>query len=112
LHRRFPFRYNIEKYNGDELAKILKSKILAEKYTVETNNFNLNKFIEDNKESFPNYGGDIETYFFHIKIMHSTRVFGKSVSLRNIFIKDDFTNALKEMKKHEKKKEETPAMYT
>jgi hypothetical protein len=44
--------------------------------------------------------------------MHSTRVFGKSVSLRNIFIKDDFTNALKEMKKHEKKKEETPAMYT
>jgi DNA polymerase III delta prime subunit len=112
LHRRFPFRYNIEKYNGDELAKILKSKILAEKYTVETSNFNLNKFIEDNKESFPNYGGDIETYFFHIKIMHSTRVFGKSVSLRNIFIKDDFTNALKEMKKHEKKKEETPAMYT
>jgi len=112
LHRRFPFRYKIEKYNGEELAKILKNKLVAEKYTVETNNFNLTKYIEDNQESFPNFGGDIETYFFHIKIMHSTRVFGKSIKLRNIFIKDDFTNALKEMKKHEKKEEVKPDMYT
>jgi hypothetical protein len=112
LHRRFPFRYKIEKYNGDELAKILNSKLQAEKYTIETNNFNFTKYIEDNKESFPNYGGDIETYFFHMKIMHSTRVFGKSVLLRNIFIKDDFINALKEMKKHEKKEEDKPNIYT
>jgi hypothetical protein len=44
--------------------------------------------------------------------MHSTRVFGKSVSLRNIFIKEDFTNALKQMKKHEKKEEDKSTMYT
>jgi hypothetical protein len=112
LHRRFPFRYKIEKYNGEELAKILMNKLDAEKYTIETTNFNLTKFIEDNQKSFPNYGGDIETYFFHIKIMHSTRVFGKSIKLRNIFIKDDFTNALKEMKRHEKKEEDKPDIYT
>lgn len=109
LHRRFPFRYKIEKYSGDELAKILKGKLQSEKYTVDTS-LNLSKYIEDNKESFPNFGGDIETYFFHIKIMHSTRVFGKSIKLRNILIKEDFINALKEMKKHEKK-EEKGSMY-
>jgi hypothetical protein len=87
----------------------LKGKLQSEKYTVESN-LNLSKYIEDNKESFPNFGGDIETYFFHIKIMHSTRVFGKSIKLRNILIKEDFINALKEMKKHEKK-EEKGSMY-
>lgn len=112
LHRRFPFRYKIDKYNGEELAKILMNKLVGEKYTIETTNFNLTKFIEDNHKSFPNFGGDIETYFFQIKIMHSTRVFGKPIKLRNIFIKDDFTNALKEMKKHEKKDEIKPDIYT
>jgi SpoVK/Ycf46/Vps4 family AAA+-type ATPase len=110
LHRRFPFRYKIEKYNGEQLTQILKYKIDNEKYNIDEN-MQLVKFIEENKELFPNYGGDIETYFFHIKIMHSTRVFGKSIKLRNNFIKDDFINALDQMKKHGKKEEKKPDYY-
>ena len=45
-------------------------------------------------------------------MMHSTRVFGKSVKLRNIFIKDDFVNALNEMKSNQKKVEKKLDMYT
>jgi hypothetical protein len=110
LHRRFPFRYKIEKYNGEQLTHILKYKIDNEKYNIDEN-MQLVKFIEENKELFPNYGGDIETYFFHIKMMHSTRVFGKSIKLRNNFIKDDFINALDQMKKHGKKEEKKPDYY-
>jgi len=113
LHRRFPFRFKIDKYTGDELTKILRHKLDKEKYTIdESFNYKLSKFIDDNKEYFPNFGGDIETYFFHIKMMHSTRVFGKSIKLRNIFIKDDFVNALGEMKKNKKKEEIKLDMYT
>jgi len=112
LHRRFPFRFKIEKYTGDELAQILKNKFTKEKYTVESSfNSILSKFIEENKDYFPNFGGDIETYFFHIKMMHSTRVFGKSTKLRNILTKDDFINALDEMKKNQKKEEKKLSMY-
>jgi hypothetical protein len=44
--------------------------------------------------------------------MHSTRVFGKPVVLRNIFIKDDFVNALGEMKKNQKKEDMKLDMYS
>jgi len=112
LHRRFPFRYKIDKYSGEELAKILKNKLVKEKYRIEESfDSKLSKYIEENKDYFPNFGGDIETYFFHVKMMHSTRVFGKPVVLRNIFIKEDFTNALAEMKNHGKKEEDKLGMY-
>ena len=112
LHRRFPFRYKIDKYTGDELTQILRYKFISEKYTLDDQfNGKLSKFIEDNKDCFPNFGGDIETYFFHVKMMHSTRVFGKSIKLRNIFTKDDFVNALGEMKKNNKKEEKKLDYY-
>jgi len=104
LHRRFPFRFKIDKYSGDELTQILINKLEKEKYKIDQSfNNSLNKFIEENKDYFPNFGGDIETYFFHVKMMHSTRVFGKPMNLRNIFIKEDFVNALEEMKNNKKK---------
>ena len=113
LHRRFPFRFKIEKYSGEELTKILTNKIIKEKYQIDSLfDMKLSKFIGDNKDYFPNFGGDIETYYFHVKMMHSTRVFGKSVSLKNIFTKDDFVNALTEMKKNQKKEENKFSMYS
>jgi len=107
LHRRFPFRYKIDKYSSCELTEILTSKLEKEKYSIDTGyQSKINKLLEDNIEWFPNFGGDIETYFFHIKMMHSTRVFGKPIKLRNIFIKEDFISALDEMKTNNKKKDE------
>jgi hypothetical protein len=119
LSRRFPFRYTINKYTGIELATILVKKIKKEDYTLDTNNtlFDTNNkflenYIETNKEYFPNFGGDIETYFFQIKMMHAKRVFGKSIKLRNIFTKDDLVNALTEIKKNQKKPIVKLDMYT
>jgi len=113
LHRRFPFRYKIEKYSGIELATILKNKIKNEKYIIDSNYENkIEKFIEANKEHFPNFGGDIETYFFHLKMMYSKRVFGKSIKLRNIFIKEDFESAIEKIKINQKKAEPKLDMYS
>jgi len=113
LHRRFPFRYKIEKYSGVELATILKTKIKNEKYTIDSiYESKLEKYIETNKDYFPNFGGDIETYFFHLKMMHAKRVFGKSIKLRNIFVKDDFENALNKIKVNQKKVEKKLDMYS
>jgi SpoVK/Ycf46/Vps4 family AAA+-type ATPase len=113
LHRRFPFRYKIEKYSGIELATILNTKIKNEKYNIDsTYESKIEKFIETNKDHFPNFGGDIETYFFHLKMMHAKRVFGKSIKLRNIFIKEDFESALEKIKVNQKKVEKKLEMYS
>lgn len=104
LSRRFPFRYTIDKYTGKELYEILINKINKEKYIISTD-FNLEKFIEENKDNFPNYGGDIDTLFFHIKMEHSKRVFGKSTTLRNTFTKDDIVNGYNQLNKNKIKQD-------
>jgi len=109
LSRRFPFRYRIDKYTGKELYEILINKINKEKYIISTD-FKLEKFIEENKDNFPNYGGDIDTLFFHIKMEHSKRVFGKLTALRNIFTKDDIVNGYNQLNKN-KIKEDTSYHY-
>jgi len=112
LSRRFPFRYSIPKYTGTELTLILKNKINKETYTIDdVFEKSLEKFIDTNKDFFPNFGGDIETLFFQIKMMHAKRVFGKAVNLRKIFNKDDIVNGLTELKKNQKKKEDKLDMY-
>jgi hypothetical protein len=112
LHRRFPFRYTIQKYTGGELAQMLRIKIDKEFYVIDPDyEKQVDAFIEENKNYFPNFGGDIETYFFHIKMMHAKRVFGKSIKLRNIFIKDDFEKGLEKIKKNQKKEEVKLDMY-
>jgi len=113
LARRFPFRYTINKYTGIELTTILVNKIKKENYTLDDGCTKLlENYIETNKEYFPNFGGDIETYFFQIKMMHAKRVFGKSIQLRNIFTKDDLVNGLAEIKKNQKKPTVKLDMYT
>jgi len=113
LNRRFPFRYRIEKYSGSELSTILKHKIKNEKYIIDSNYENqLDTFIENNKESFPNFGGDIETYFFHVKMAAAKRVFGCSIQLRKILIKEDFENGLEKIKTNGKKEETKLDMYS
>jgi hypothetical protein len=106
LSRRFPFRYSINKYSGKELYEMLIKKINNEKYTISVD-FNMEKFIDDNKDNFPNYGGDIETLFFHIKMEHSKRVFGKSITLRNIFTKDDIINGYNQLNKNKVKEDKS-----
>jgi Cdc6-like AAA superfamily ATPase len=84
LKRRFPFRYEIDKYTSDELAMILLKKI--EEYghygihkesiwKPEFTKAQLQKLIKDNYKSFENQGGDMETLFLNAKIAQNKRVF-------------------------------------
>jgi hypothetical protein len=84
LKRRFPFRYDIDKYTSDELSMILLKKI--EEYghygvhkeslwKPEFTKAQLQKIIKDNYKSFLNQGGDMETLFLNAKIVQNKRVF-------------------------------------
>ncbi|AYV80306.1 MAG: AAA family ATPase [Gaeavirus sp.] len=77
LKRRFPFRYDIEKYSSDELSQILYKKIESYNPTwkIQFIQKELFDLIKDNFKYFLNQGGDMESIFLGSKISHNKRVF-------------------------------------
>ncbi len=78
LKRRFPFRFDIDKYTYTELSKILLKKLndknswFIELFFKEEE---LNILIKEHYENFECQGGDMETIYLNIKIVHNKRVF-------------------------------------
>ena len=79
LKRRFPFRYNIEKYTPLELSEMLMLMIQKKDWKIHNSLLldDIIQFMKNNYDYFPNYGGDIETLFFNIRVAHSMRTIGK-----------------------------------
>ncbi len=87
LQRRFPFRYNIKGYSGEELYKILRLKIQTDNWTIDNKDEEkVKKYITENIKKFPNYGGDIETLIMKAKIKNSRNL----MSTNYVFKFDDF----------------------
>lgn len=76
LRRRFPFRFDILPYTHKELTMILEKKIYEHGlFDVQFKSNELNKLIKKNFSYFKNQGGDMETLFLNIKIIHNKRIF-------------------------------------
>ncbi len=76
LRRRFPFRFDIKKYSSEELALIFMKKIKEYNFwNLEFTQEELDKVIKTNFKYFENQGGDMETLFLNLKIVHNKRVF-------------------------------------
>ena len=75
----------------------------------------ITEFFKTNKDSFPNFGGDIENLFKSCQFAHSKRMIGKHPVLRGKLIFDDILIGFDKFKKN--KREDTskpiyPHMYT
>ena len=94
LKRRFPFKYSIEKYNHNELAEIFEKMMNSKEWFFDSN-YSINKlkkFIEHKYDDFKNFGGDMETLFFNVKIAHALRVAGKHPLTRKYINQQDIEN--------------------
>lgn len=74
LERRFPFIYQIEKYDYRELFDIFKCKLSTDSNWALDDSVT-ESFFKKNINYFPNYGGDIEVFLFSCKIKHARRLF-------------------------------------
>lgn len=118
LKRRFTFRYDITGYNASELKDIFLLKLSQEGWTTE---FKVNdnddsktimnkhrleqdiiRFFQDNLLSFPNYGGDIETFFLNCKISHSKRAVFLNPSKKKVITNEDIKEGFKSFVKARK----------
>ena len=98
LRSRFPWSFNIEKYDYKELFLIFEQKVKENSWHI--NNDIDNLFFKDNYNLFPAYGRDIENFLNKVKIMYSRRIFINNLSNNKIIIKLDLENALNLYKKH------------
>jgi SpoVK/Ycf46/Vps4 family AAA+-type ATPase len=104
LKRRFPFKYNIDKYTPTELTHILMLMIKKKNWKLDTQLYfdEIIEFMKTNYDKFPNYGGDIETLFFNIRIAHSLRTIGKLPSIKKYISIEDITEGLNIYSKSQK----------
>ena len=61
------------------------------------------KLVENNLQSFPYFGGDIERWFTNIKIEHARRVFGKDFSLQKKITWEDMQKGFERFNDKKKK---------
>ena len=71
LERRFPLRFNIDKYSSDDLFKILKKFVTVEKWELDEKIIEL---IKKNYNAFKFMGGDMMTIFKFAKEHFSLRL--------------------------------------
>jgi SpoVK/Ycf46/Vps4 family AAA+-type ATPase len=90
LKRRFPFVYEINGYNSNQMADILIKKIIDSDWTIDPNIKSwLYTFIDTHIDNFPNFAGDIDTLLLNTKTCHGRRIFGKDPSIKKIITKTD-----------------------
>ena len=92
LERRFPYRFEIDEYNPEELSKIFLKIVKENNWS--TTEFDVS-FFEKNKEYFTFNGGDMELLFHKCKIAHSKRVFCLEKKFKKILNTSDLDEGLK-----------------
>ena len=106
LERRFPLRFNIDKYSSDDLFKILKKFVKAEKWELDEN---IRELIKKNYDSFKFMGGDMMTIFKFAKEHFSLRLMKECID-NNSIIKSlkssDFEYSIKKFISNKKVNEE------
>ena len=87
LERRFPCRFTIDSYSGEELHEMLKRRA-REKGAWLDDEAKSQQFMVSKKDGFPHFGGDIETFLKECKKAHALRIFGLSQGKRVLTMAD------------------------
>ena len=89
LESRFTWRFKTEEYTGKDLHAIFKKKVADIGWTIHAGNEISHEWFDKNRESFPYFGRDIESFLAKTKISHSKRVFCKPIAEKKCLTKDD-----------------------
>jgi len=89
LESRFTWRFKTEEYTGKDLYEIFKKKVADIGWTIHKGNDVTHEWFDKNRDSFPYFGRDIESFLAKTKISHSNRVFCKPISEKKCLTKED-----------------------
>ena len=86
LKSRFIWRFEMEKYDYEELYHIFLNMVGKIEWKVD-DSINKNWFLEK-KDKFESFGRDIESLLTHIKIAHGRRLYGNEEGKKVINLQD------------------------
>jgi SpoVK/Ycf46/Vps4 family AAA+-type ATPase len=109
LESRFIWRFKIDEYTPKELMQIFLKKVGDNGWRFD--NADLDKWFDSKKESFKNYGRDMELLFSYTKIAHGRRIYGKADTERKKLSLDDLNAGYKSLLANSKKKVEVPIVF-
>ena len=112
LQSRFIWRFNMGEYTAKELKLIFMKMIKEQEWSYVNDLGALDKWFDDKKDDFKNYGRDVELLVTYTKIVHGRRVYGKDVSLRKKITTEDINAGYQTYVKNKKKKPEPTFMHT
>jgi len=116
LERRFPRKFTIDSYTGEELHEMFCKKVTIEGWDLKSDAVK-KEFFVDNLKSFPFFGGDIDNFFTFCKTEHSRRIFGVENVVKKELNNADIDEGFKTFCEHQKpskddqKSHETEQMY-
>lgn len=92
LQSRFIWRFTMDPYTSKELMDIFKKKIVDHDWMIDNEDDIKERWFEDKKGHFKNYGRDMELLLTYSKIAHGRRVYGKDINLRKKISIDDINS--------------------
>lgn len=111
LARRFPWRYEMDKYTPDNMYSILDLQIKKQNWSTNVETSFLVNMFKENSDLFNNNGGDTHNFLEKCKVCHAQRIFGTSAT-RKLLTKEDILNGMKLFKdtknKHNSEKSKVP----
>ena len=94
LARRFPWRYEMDKYTPENMHSLLDLQIKKQNWSTNVETSFLINILKENSELFNNNGGDTRNFLEKCKVCHAQRIFGTTAT-RKLLTKDDIQNGIK-----------------
>jgi len=103
LNSRFIWRFTIQPYTMSELAHIFHKMVFEQEWTIDSTLILNEKWFNERKDNFGNYGRDIEALITYIKVAHGRRIYGNATACKKMINADDlhkgYTNFASNKKK-------------
>jgi len=100
LERRFPWKFKLDTYTGAELQAVFHLKLREGGWSIAADAMPAD-FVEQNREYFPAYGGDIATFLTKCKLNHNRRMLGFREGVKTL-TKEDVVQGFDKYKQHKR----------
>lgn len=112
LKSRFIWQFETDKYEAEDLSRILIKKITDQGWNINDMETVLTNWIEPKKKDFIYYGRDMETLLTYVKIAHGRRVYGKPPESRKCINMDDLNAGYECFSQNRGSKENNPVLFS
>lgn len=111
LESRFIWRFKMDKYTPLEMMQIFKKKVHDNEWDFLNESEITEKWFNDKKDNFKNFGRDMELLLSYTKITHGRRIYSKSIEYRKKISIDDLNKGYETFLNNKNKKEKTNIMH-